>query len=291
MIQSLAYFGFETPAADQWVKFGPEILGLGVVAADGDAVKLQSDDVHHRYTFTRGPIDRVAWLGWDVGDEASLNEIEQALGRVGITATQATEDEIADRCVIQMKHFIDPMGFRNELAYGFLRPLEPFRPDSIFLTGEQGVGHAFLLVPDQKVAVSFLMQTLGMHQSDIVRGHGLDASFFNCNPRHHTLGTMAVPGMRGIHHFMLQVNSLDDVGRAYDRCLDHGVPIVLSLGRHTNDQMMSFYLQTPSTFQIEIGWGAIEVSGDESMVLYDAPSRWGHRLLLDHVPMALEPVA
>ena len=51
------------------------------------------------------------------------------------------------------------------------------------------------------------------------------------------------------------------------------------LGRHTNDLMTSFYMLTPSSFQIEYGHGGIVVD-DLTWVAAtnDRPSLWGHEL-------------
>jgi 2,3-dihydroxyethylbenzene 1,2-dioxygenase len=32
-------------------------------------------------------------------------------------------------------------------------------------------------------------------------------------------------------------------------------PVMISLGKHANDRMFSFYVASPSGFLIEIGWG------------------------------------
>lgn len=77
---------------------------------------------------------------------------------------------------------------------------------------------------------------------------------------------------------MLEVSSLDDVGSTHDVCLERGVPIVSSLGRHTNDHMTSFYLETPAGFQIEYGTGGRLIDDRTWQVqTYDAASTWGHR--------------
>src|SRR5579864_7957713 len=69
-----------------------------------------------------------------------------------------------------------------------------------------------------------------------------------------------MPGApKRLHHFMLQLQSLNDVGTTYDLCQAQEVPIVMKLGKHTNDHMVSFYLRTPSGFNVEYGWGAREV--------------------------------
>src|SRR5262249_32639219 len=64
---------------------------------------------------------------------------------------------------------------------------------------------------------------------------------------------------------LIEVSDIDAVGRAMDRCLDGLAPMTVSLGRHWNDQMISFYLRTPSGFDIEYGFGGRRVG----------PERWG----------------
>ncbi len=102
---------------------------------------------------------------------------------------------------------------------------------------------------------------------------------FHCNPRHHTLAFYAVPQPpKRLNHFMLQAKTLDDVGATYYLCQDQGVPIARSLGRHTNDHMVSFYLRTPSGFEVEYGWGGRIVDDSTWQVqLHTAGSMWGHR--------------
>ena len=51
----------------------------------------------------------------------------------------------------------------------------------------------------------------------------------------------------------------------------------LTLGRHSNDDMLSFYPMTPSGFDVEYGWGGLEVDDETWHVLTHAKnSAWGH---------------
>ena len=76
---------------------------------------------------------------------------------------------------------------------------------------------------------------------------------------------------------MLEANSLDDVGRAYDIVKEREYPIALTLGRHTNDRMTSFYLHTPSGWLIEYGWGGLQIDdSDWEVKFYNSPKVWGH---------------
>ena len=46
---------------------------------------------------------------------------------------------------------------------------------------------------------------------------------------------------------------------AYDIALSEPERVSVTLGRHTNDFMTSFYAKTPSSFMIECGWGGREI--------------------------------
>jgi biphenyl-2,3-diol 1,2-dioxygenase len=107
----------------------------------------------------------------------------------------------------------------------------------------------------------------------------LELEFYHCNPRHHTLALAPVPTPKRLHHFMLQAATLDDVGFALDRVAAAKVPLTNTLGKHTNDHMVSFYARTPSGFEVEYGWGAREVGPTWRVAHHDRVSIWGHQRL------------
>jgi hypothetical protein len=105
-------------------------------------------------------------------------------------------------------------------------------------------------------------------------------SFFavlrHVNARHHSLALFQ--NLRqGMHHLMVELYSLDDVGQGYD-IARAGDLVKVSLGRHNNDYMTSFYMQTPSNFLIEYGWGGREVDAAtwRPIELSTLASFWGH---------------
>ncbi len=80
-----------------------------------------------------------------------------------------------------------------------------------------------------------------------------------------------------MHHFMLETRALADVGRAYDKVRSRKLPLVLSLGQHSNDRMTWFYMKTPSGFSMEYGWGGILVDDAVWRVKHHSATRlWGH---------------
>jgi 3,4-dihydroxy-9,10-secoandrosta-1,3,5(10)-triene-9,17-dione 4,5-dioxygenase len=79
------------------------------------------------------------------------------------------------------------------------------------------------------------------------------------------------------------VEKLDDVGRALERVRKHKVPLSATLGRHMNDQMVSFYVKSPGGFDVEYGTEGLTVD-DERWVAREstAVSYWGHDFSVGH---------
>jgi extradiol dioxygenase len=251
------------------------------------------DDRHHRLAVHPGERNRLLYLGWDVGSGTALDEAVEHLDRSGIAHEKGTDEECRDRHVQGLIRFQDVVGFSQELFYGQLSSdtFQPAPGRSGFVTGQQGMGHAVVVVPDLREADQFYTHHMGFRKSDEIYTF-ITLWFYHCNPRHHSLATVEMRGVRGLHHLMMQARELDDVGAAYDLCLQREIPLTMTLGRHPNDRMVSFYVQTPSGFDIEYGWGAIDVD-DETWTVstYDRPSVWGHKMVAQTPPGALEVAA
>ena len=63
------------------------------------------------------------------------------------------------------------------------------------------------------------------------------------------------PSKKSINHLMLEVENIDDVFMTHDLVQASNYPVMISLGKHANDHMFSFYAASPSGFLIEVGWG------------------------------------
>jgi 2,3-dihydroxybiphenyl 1,2-dioxygenase len=283
MLHSLAYVGISSPAVDAWPSFATEVLGCMMAEPGSDgAVRLRVDDALWRIQIHPGEVDSVEYFGWAVTDEASLEELRARLEKEGIEVELGSAELAAERAVHQLLWFIDPWGYRHELIWGqYTRPhsFRPSRPLSGFVTGQQGLGHVVVGMPDLERAHDFFTRVMGFELSDRIISDRMNANFYHVNGRHHTLALGRLPeGVVGFNHLMLQVAAIDDVGVAYDICLERELPIVKTIGRHTNDQMISFYLTTPSSFNIEYGFGGVQIDDDWTPKSFDRSSTWGHVL-------------
>jgi 2,3-dihydroxybiphenyl 1,2-dioxygenase len=263
---------------EEWEHFATDVLGLQSNGIDDDGnLSLRMDEYSHRFIIQPTGKDDLEFVGWQVTDEPALQEMAEQLREAGIEVTDGTDDDHKARRVEGMIKFEDPEGTPTEIFYGppisFERPFNSPRAVG-FVTAEQGMGHVVLHVENLDRTVKFYRDVLGMKISDFIR----NLAFFHCNPRHHSLALIEAKAPKKLNHFMLQTQSMNEVGATYDMVLDQEIPLTRGLGRHTNDHMTSFYMKTPSGFDVEYGWGARTVDDATWQVQrHEKGSIWGHR--------------
>lgn len=278
-LQALGYVGFGSSALDDWRQFGTRLVGLQAVERSASLLAFRMDDRKQRLVVDRALAEGQRFFGWEVADAAALDALAAKLDTAGIVVT-AEPASLADaRHVARLISFRDPAGNRLEAFYGAEIDNEPFRPGrsvSGFRTGPLGLGHAVLTVERIDPMMSFYMDLLGFKLSDYM-DKPFRAYFFHINARHHSLALIET-GTNGMHHLMVELFSLDDVGQSYDVALGEEGRVNVTLGRHTNDFMTSFYAKTPSSFMVECGWGGrdIDPATWKPVELTDGPSLWGH---------------
>ncbi|MGH8971625.1 MAG: VOC family protein [Acidimicrobiia bacterium] len=277
-VQSLGYVRITSEDPHAWTGFACDVLGMQAVAGDNGTLHLRMDGRHHRLAVEPGDADGGAAYGWEVADVAALDAAAGELEAAGVAVAGSTKQELETRRVASLVSFSDPAGHRVELFCGPDRgdgEFTPGRDIAGFKTGALGLGHIVLMVPDLEPAVRFYQDVMGFRLSDYMLAP-FKATFLHTNPRHHSLAILEV-GVSALHHFMVELNDVDDVGRAYDVVQSEGIPVARSLGRHTNDRMISFYARSPSGFEVEYGYGGHLVDDATWQPCELASvSSWGH---------------
>lgn len=283
-VRALGYFGIGASDLPAWREFATQILGLELGSESGEGLRLRVDDEEWRIAIEPGTEDDLPFAGFEVEDDAALDSLAS---RLAVSGFAATEDSAlaARRGVERLLVTRDPDGIACELFHG-RKPsaAAPFKsPIGVggFVTEGRGVGHLVLAVANIDASRRFYEDLLGFSYSDAIDMQlgpvSVRAIFLHCNARHHSLALVPVAVPKRLHHFMLQLRELDDVGTCLDRVKSAGIPIKSTFGKHSNDHMLSFYMQTPSGFEVEYGYGAREI--DDAVwepQLYDRGSLWGH---------------
>lgn len=295
-IKALGYVGIETTSVEKWKHFATEVVGM--MAAPGmpsdDALYLKMDEYPWRLRIGAGDCDRLAFAGWEVADAGALQGLRERLDRAGIAFSEGGATDAESRNVREFIRLRDPSGLSLEvfhsMALDYARLHSPAGVRS-FVTGyhgDMGLGH--FVIPTDRFAQThaFYREVLGFGQTDYMHfrfsaepgdgGQGLHFLHVD-NPRHHSLALFQdpAPPPGGCVHLMVEVEDIDEVGYFIDRCKAHGVPIVSSLGRHTNDRMISVYAQSPSGFALEFGCAGVQLDWNSYKPTESrTPSLWGH---------------
>ncbi|WP_315801966.1 VOC family protein [Bradyrhizobium sp. SZCCHNS3002] len=287
-ITALGYIGIRSSQAEQWGRMATELLGMQRVDRAASVQAYRMDDRKQRLIVDGSGDGGLAVMGWEVGDGAALTRLASRLDDNGVKVARGSQALADERHVTELICFQDPAGNTIEVFWGAAVASDPFRPGrpiSGFRTGPLGMGHVVLNVEDVEPLLRFYRDLLGFQVSDF----GLTPYklyFFHVNGRHHSFA-MVGSGRRTLHHFMVELGSLDDVGQGYDLAQLEDGRVAYTLGRHTNDHMTSFYVNTPSGFFIEYGWGGrvIDPATWRPHETFDGPSLWGHeRLYLPDEP-------
>jgi 2,3-dihydroxybiphenyl 1,2-dioxygenase len=277
-LQALGYVGFGSGALDDWRQFGTGLVGLQAVERSPSLLAFRMDDRKQRIVIDRSMTEGARFFGWEVADAAALDELASRLERAKVDVLAEPRALADTRRVGGLISFRDPAGNRLEAFYGAEideTPFSPGRSISGFRTGALGLGHAVLTVENIDAVMPFYVDLLGFALSDHMQ-KPFRAYFFHINARHHSLALIET-GRSGMHHLMVELFSLDDVGQSYDIALSQQERVSVTLGRHTNDLMTSFYARTPSSFMVECGWGGREIDPTwQPFELTDGPSLWGH---------------
>ncbi|MGY5309333.1 VOC family protein [Nocardia gipuzkoensis] len=287
-IKGLGYVRVLATDMERWRELGFEVLGFAPgFGPEEDALHFRMDERPARITVERGDVDRVTAVGWEVRDGLALRRLAEHLRSAGFEITPMSQ-ELADRRKVEAGFSMkDPGGTPLEFFHGPVLEHSPVltKYGQRFVTGQQGMGHVVMPTTNFDESFAFYNETLGFLSRGAFRmpsppeAPPLRIRFMGVNQRHHSLAIM--PSLEGrdpgLIHVMVEVDELDAVGRAYDQVLARDFPVSSTLGRHTNDKMISFYVRVPGGWDIEYGYGGKLV--DESYYTAEeitADSYWGH---------------
>ncbi len=288
-LKSLGYITISTADIDRWRQFAFGSLGFAEgKGPDESALYLRMDERAARLIVVPGETDRVLTIGWEVRDHPALQRVKSALDVAGVPFKQLSVDEAETRRVEEAITFEDPAGNAIEVFHGAVLDHSPVITPfgARFVTGDQGLGHVVVPATDPNGLFDFYTEILGFRSRGTFRVPlpkefgPVRVRFLGINERHHSLAIVPAAHQRDprLVHIMVEVNTLDAVGQALDRINSEGFQLSSTLGRHTNDKMISFYVRAPGDWDIEFGTDGVRV--DESYYTAEeisADSYWGHQ--------------
>jgi 2,3-dihydroxybiphenyl 1,2-dioxygenase len=284
----VAYLAIETDDRSALEQFLDTTIGLEAGdPPDHAGSTWRNDRAVQRLVIGDGPSNDASALGIEALTTSAFDAVVERLEASGWPSTAGEGAEANARRVTDLRSVVAPWGTRIEIVLGLERT-ETFEAPLVpggFATDGVGFGHVVFGTTRFDESHRFVTDGLGLGQSDwleteLAPGVELEVHFYHCNSRHHSIALARLPFElpTALHHVMFETNEVDDTGRAFDRALVSGQPIANGLGRHDNDGMFSFYVVSPTGFQIEVGHGARVVDAEWSDDRrYGTISRWGHQ--------------
>lgn len=296
-IKALGYIVIEATDVNAWHTFFTEVVGLmpaPMLAQEDHSRFYKMDEYCWRVQVVKSDTDRLATAGWEVLDQCQFDLALERLEQQGISFSELPASECQAKKIRQGIRLTDPSGQQVEIFHAMqLDYIALNTPANVpaFETGfngDMGLGHYVLPTDKFSECYDFYVNVLGFGDTDYMHFHfnedpadkGQGLHFLHVdNPRHHSLAIYQEPNppSHGCVHLMFEVLDADQVGLFIDRCAENNVAIVSTLGRHTNDKMMSVYVQSPGGFAVEFGCEGLQLDWQDYKPTESArPSIWGH---------------
>ncbi|MBC7285737.1 biphenyl-2,3-diol 1,2-dioxygenase [Hoeflea sp.] len=266
-VTELGYLGLSVSDLDAWRAYATEVAGMECFdEGEGDRLYLRMDLWHHRIVLHGNGNDDLAYMGWRVAGSIEFEEMQGKLHAAGVPFSVASEAEAKERRVLGLLKLTDPGGNPTEIFFGpqvdVHKPFHPGRPMfGGFVTGSQGLGHCILRQDEDVSAAVRFYELLGLrggveYHLELPNGMVAKPYFMHCNDRQHSVAFGLGPMEKRINHLMFEYTELDDLGMAHDLVRQRKIDVALQLGKHANDQALTFYCANPSGWLWEFGWGA-----------------------------------
>ena len=279
-VTELGYVGYGVSDLKKWKEYATEVIGAQW-QEEGDTAWLRLDLWHHRIALHKDASDDLLYLGWRVADEEALKAMAAKFKTAGIAFTVGSNEEAAERRVLGLLKLVSPGGIPTEIFYGpeihAHRPFHPGKPlFGRFKTGVTlGMGHIALREDGGAESFYHLLGLKGTVEYKVHLPNGFVATplFMHCNDRQHSIAFGLGPMPKRCHHLMLEYTEMGDMGIASEVARKKKIKFSMNIGTHANDGALSFYTESPSGWQVELGWG---VQPPSQYVQYYTEDIWGH---------------
>jgi 2,3-dihydroxy-p-cumate/2,3-dihydroxybenzoate 3,4-dioxygenase len=235
-------------------RFAREVIGLEAVREEAGVRHYRSDSRDHTLAYFEGdPTDHR--IGFELRNADALEAAAAALANAGFDVTAGSAEAAEQRHVGSFVHFHDPSGNHIELV---ARPHHSGR--RYFAARDAGItgfSHVGLCSHDARRDEAFWTQRLSARVSDRIG----EAALLRIDEVHHRIALF--PTTRsGVQHINHQVESVDDVMRAWYELKKRNVKIVFGPGRHPTSGAIFLYFEGPDGMVFEYSTGVRHIAAE-----------------------------
>jgi 2,3-dihydroxy-p-cumate/2,3-dihydroxybenzoate 3,4-dioxygenase len=246
-LHDVRYVRLGTQDLDSSVRFATEVLGLEIARKQGKSVYLRSDSRDHTLVYFEGdPRDHTT--GFELTTAAEVDAAASALDNAGYAAQAGSQEQCEQRGVDSFVCFADPSGNRIELVYRPHHSGRRYFPSRD--AGITGFSHIGLRSTDPRRDELFWTGVMDARVSDRIGNSPL----LRIDGVHHKIALFP-SAYAGVQHINHQVESIDDIMRAWYILKEKGVKIVFGPGRHPTSGAMFLYFEGPEGMVYEYSSG------------------------------------
>ncbi|MEY2925891.1 MAG: hypothetical protein RL367_368, partial [Pseudomonadota bacterium] len=237
-VVALGYVVIETTDLAKWDSYLAGVVGAMYSDASTDEVSLyRLDSRPYRFWIEQSDRDAFAIAGWELSDETAFDAMVAQLKEAGRPVEIC---DPAERGSAGLARSSDPAGNVFEVFHGvkptILKFVSPAGVGS-FVTGKDGtlgMGHVVYGAINMEECHSFYRDVMGFGDTDLPHfemgppgSPTMAAAFMHASAgRHHSIAVIEMPPpLPGCVHIMVEAAAMEDVGRAYDRMRETGVPV------------------------------------------------------------------
>ena len=236
-------------------RFACELVGLQPVREERGARYYRSDQRDHTLVYFEGdPSDHA--VGFELRHAGELDQAAAELSNAGVDVRHGNADECEQRRVGAFIRFRDPTGNAIELV------ARPHHSGTRYFAsrdaGITGFSHVGLCSTDPARDERFWTGLLGARVSDRIG----NAALLRIDPVHHRIALFPTTRV-GVQHVNHQVESIDDVMRAWYQLQRQGVRIVFGPGRHPTSGAIFLYFEGPDGMVYEYSTGVRTIAPEQ----------------------------
>ena len=235
--------------------YARDVLGLELARNEAGGRYFRSDNRDHTLVYFKGdPRDHT--VGFELRTPEELEAAAAELNNANIEVRAGSPDECEQRRVKSFIHFTDPTGNKIDLVVGPHHSGRRYFPSRD--AGITGFSHVGLCTTDAQRDERFWTQVLGARVSDRIG----EAALLRIDEVHHKVALF--PTTRaGVQHVNHQVESIDDLMRAWYMLQKRGVRVVFGPGRHPTSGAMFLYFEGPDGMVFEYSTGVRSIRPEE----------------------------
>lgn len=243
----IGYADFAVKEIGAMEHYYTNVMGLTLVEKGENGTRYLSTGLdHHNITLTPSNQSDLQCMGFQLGKQYELKDVEKQLNEQGISAKLKSD---ARPGVSELLELIDPDGFIVQLYTQMEMSAPHFKENGIV---PNKLGHLALGSMDPKKSVAFYNDVLHFEYTDKI---GDRANFITCNADHHVLNVSNLGQLVGrpvMYHIAFELRDASHQYKSLDILAKNNIPTLWGPTRHTAGHNIAAYHHDPEGNLIEM---------------------------------------